>query len=212
MDKASSKQLAYVPIHKQNQIFKINKADLVYLDLGSLDHAIELWISQLKEIFIEIGNMSSQKRVARSRKNSHFSQLSYGIYKSVKIAHKIFYACLANYRLKKLIQFINNFFEVTDDMESSYSPFNLLDCTFKYLQPKKPLQKTHLAIVAVIKSLARFMALYFSNKEPLLIYSVNNPVTMNSLLEKDIDQGELILKLIFCFRSSRNVVYLIFYL
>lgn len=196
MNKASSKQLAYVPIHKKNQIFKINKADLIYLDLGNLDQAIEQWITQLKEIFIDIDNMSSKKRIARSRKNSHFSQLSYGIYKSVKIAHKIFYACLANYRLKKLIQFINNFFEITDETQNSYSPFNLLDCTFKYLKHRKPLQKTHLAIVAIIKSLARFMALYFSNKEPLLIYSVNNPVAMNSLLDKDVDQGEFKLK--FC--------------
>ena len=41
-----------------------------------------------------------------------------------------------------------------------------------------------MAIVCVVKSLARFMALYLSNKKPLFAYSVNNPLMMPSLIDE----------------------------
>lgn len=173
----------YKPIHRRGQIFKVNKADLIYLDLGNLDTAIDQWIIQLNELVETIASLSSQKRIARSKKQAQTSMLAYAVYKSVRTAHKIFYACLANYRLRKLIQFINMFFQL-DVNNSTYSPFNLLDCTFKYIRAGKPLQKAPIAILSVIKSLARLMAVYFTNKDTLFIYSVNNPVAMPGLLEK----------------------------
>ena len=181
-----SRQLNYLSIQKKSCKLKLSKADLVYMDLGQVDEAIDLWILQLNELFDNITNITSQKRVSRSKKYSQVSQLSFAIYSSIKVAHKIFYACLINYRLKKLIMFINSYFNSNDQQSS---PFNLLDNTFKYLQPPKPLQKNQAAIISVIKSLARFMALYFINK-PLLIYSVNNPLVMNSLLSKEQQQQE----------------------
>ena len=182
-----SRQLNYLSIQKKSCKLKLDKADLIYMDLGQVDEAIDLWILQLNELFDNITNMTSQKRVSRSKKYSQVPQLSFAIYKSIQIAHKIFYACLVNYRLKKLILFINSYFL----NEQQSSPFNLLDNTFKYLQPPKPLQQNQAAIISVIKSLARFMALYFTNK-PLLIYSVNNPLAMSSLISKEPEKSEAV--------------------
>jgi len=123
-------------------------------------------------------------QVARSRKHTRDSQLSRAIHKSVKTAHKIFYACLANYRLRKLIQFVNLYLCLADQ-SASYSPFSLLECTFKSLRAGKPLPRIPVAILSVIKSLARFMALYFSGREPLYIYSVSNASAMPSLVESE---------------------------
>ena len=67
-----------------------------------------------------------------------------------------------------------------------FSPFNLLDNTFKYLQRGKPLQKSHLAIVSILKSFARFLALYLmTNCETISIPSVNSPSVMPNLLEEN---------------------------
>jgi len=62
------------------------------------------------------------------------------------------------------------------------SPFNLLDNTFRHLQRGRPLQRTHLGIVATIRSLARVIALYLTNNLTVFIYPVTNPTPMPSLL------------------------------
>lgn len=182
-------QLSLNFIQKRSQLFKVNKADLIYLDFGNCEAAIEDWIKQLKSLFELIDSDKSKKRraltLAKSNSSSHYSKL---VYKSIKIALKIFYACLANYKLKKLVEIVNSFFGADlkselDTFISPYSPFNLNSNTFKHLQPPKPIQRTQIAIICLIKSLARFMALYLSSKKPLLIYSVNNPIMMPSLIQ-----------------------------
>ncbi len=84
---------------------------------------------------------------------------------------------MENYKLKKLIQFINSYFPLQQS-----SPFSLLDNTFNHIQRGKPLPSTHLAIVATLKSLARFIAIYLTN-HTIFIFSVTNPMPMPSLLE-----------------------------
>ena len=60
---ASLRQLMYQPIHRRTPLFKVNRADLIYLDLGNLDAAIDQWIGQLDEQLDTIATFSSQKRV-----------------------------------------------------------------------------------------------------------------------------------------------------
>ena len=113
-------QLSFTPIHKRTQLFKLNKADLIYLDLANVDAAIDQWLLQLNDLFHTIKNLAlPMQRATRSTKSAQTSLVSYSIHKSIKIAHKILYACLANYRLKKLIRFINSHFPCNLNSENS---------------------------------------------------------------------------------------------
>lgn len=176
----------YFPIHKQSKLFRINEADLVYLDHGDVDTAVELWLAQLNSLFEDINKNSKQKKTPK---------LPCLIYESIKIAHKIFYACLANYKLSKLLGMINNLFmsefsKFNSQDSNESNPFcrcNLSTNTFKCIQPGKPLQKVQIAIVMLVKSLARFMAFYLTDKNPLFICSVNNPIVMPSLFDTDTE-------------------------
>ena len=165
-------------IQKSKLVYKINKADFMYLAYGNSDQAIDEWISKLNEIFNKLGP---------AKKHKHLYSRNY-INKSIKIAHKIFYACLENYKLKKLILFINNYF---NDSNDNYSPFNLQLNSFKYIKPGKQLQKTQIAIVSLLKSLARFMALYFINSRPLFIDSVTDPLAIPSLFHQSSAKIEI---------------------
>jgi len=190
-------QARYSSIQSRKQIFEINRADFVYLASGDVDAAIDEWIIQLNDLFLKL--KSKKNRLIYNKKD---------VSKSIKIAHKIFYACLTNYRLKKLLQFINMYF--VEEASDEFSPFNLMKNNFKHVKPPKPLQKTHIAIVSIIKSLARFMALYFADK-PLLINSVSNPDMMPCLIDQtnsstSISQSELSKqKLIDCINNQKEV-------
>jgi hypothetical protein len=164
----------------ERQKSKINKADFIYLDLGDVEAAIDLWLAQLNFLFDQFNN--------KSRVKEPFS-LSCLIKKSVVLIHKIFYACVANFKLEKFLDIMTDYFEKNQDYFSNfYSPFNLLDSTdslFKSLEPPKPLPKEQLALVIVLKSLARFMAIYLFNiDESISINSINNPVPMKTLKQE----------------------------
>ena len=172
------KKLKFDTIQKRAQLFRINKADLVYLDLGNVELSIQLWTSQLESLFDQL----DQLKLSIHQQPSSGAKLSHLIQKSVKIAHKILYACLVNYDLERLISIFNKHFEYESN---GFSPFSLMANTFRHLRPPKPLKRTSLAVVCALKSLARFMALYFINnnlKKPLFVYSINNPQMMPNIM------------------------------
>lgn len=169
--------IKFTSIIKRKRLFKINKADLIYLNYGNLDAALDEWLTQLSYIFEDINSTNSS--------NVHSL-----VQKSIKISHKIFYACLGSYKISKLINIINKYFineqygndDSNTDSNSRYSPFNMVLSTFKYMQPYKPLVSAQISIICLLKSLARFMALYLTNSEQLFICSIQNPVIMPSII------------------------------
>ncbi len=164
---SNSKCLKYLTIDHSKQIFKVNMADLIYLDYGNMDAALDGWLNQLKSLFNQIDQESNDSK-----------NLASSIHKSIKITHKIFYACLANYKLEKLVEIIN----------LNLTPVNLNELTnFKNLQQPKPLQKIPIAIVSLLKSLGRFIALYLiDNKhhKSIYIYSIHSPKIMPNIISK----------------------------
>jgi len=62
----------------------------------------------------------------------------------------------------------------------------------------KQFRKLPISIVSCIKSLARFMALYFINTKQILIHSVSNPLQMESIL---LDQSS-----IGCIKLSKQLI------
>ena len=146
-----------------------NKGDFIYLDRGDSDQAIDEWSSHLGFLFEQINlcqNMNGKLVVD-----------------SIKIAHKIFYACLIDYKVDKLVEIINRFFlRQTDYDDDEFSLFSLNVNTFKHLRPPKPLKRAHMAAVCLVKSLTRFVANYLSDNKPhLFVYTVRHPLMMPAL-------------------------------
>jgi len=181
----TAKQIQFSSIYKRKQTFKINKADMIYLAYGDLDQAYQVWLKQLNQLIEKLKTTSKLQM-----NNSYKKDLD----KSIKIVHKIFYSCLENYELEKLIQFINSYLINDDDN----CPFSLTMNTFKHVKPMKQFRKLPISIVSCIKSLARFMALYFINTKQILIHSVSNPLQMESIL---LDQSS-----IGCIKLSKQLI------
>ncbi|CAF0732115.1 unnamed protein product [Brachionus calyciflorus] len=157
-----------IPIRKASSGFKINKADLIYLNLGNLNAAIEFWLIQL--------NKTSEKE-------------------SIIILHKIFYSCLSNYEIKKFVVILE---KLLDSEFNKYSPnfytkFSLFSNLFKNLQTLKPIVKLPIGILTILKSLARFIALYLMNNDCLFYYTINKPRPMPSLLNLDDKKSQNLL-------------------
>jgi hypothetical protein len=166
-------------IQRRKQVYKLNKADLIFLVHSNLDAAIDQWNRQLRLLIDNIRSLQMSRKAK--------SSLASLVYKSVRIAHKIFYACLANYKVNKLVLILSSLLMIDwdrmRDKSELYSQFSLLNWNFKCLEPPKRLQRTQMATISLIKSFARFVSLYLTNKQTLFIYSVNNPEQMPSLLE-----------------------------
>ena len=168
-----------------NQIYSINNGPLMKLNSGdelyyngNLDAALSAWKTELNKLLL-------------SDRHQH---------KCLKIAHKIFYSCISNYELKKFILILNDYLvnnlatnssTIVGD-ESEYSDvtyneqmtrLNLNLNTFTKLDPPKSLYISHPAIIYLLESFARFMALYFMNKTKLIIYTVNNPSLMPNIID-----------------------------
>ena len=188
----------HAPIHQKTSSIKMSKGDLAYLDLGDVDTAIDHWILELDEIIEASSKIISRTRVLKAQRR----QITFFTYKSTNLAHKCLYSLIVNYRIKKLVLFINKYFKKTN--LNLFSPFDLSKDTFKHLQPPKPLAKSPHAIVAVIQSLARFMARYFISTMELFIYSPTNPAKMPSLL--DLDSNKVNTKVEICKKRLTSIV------
>ncbi|RNA29524.1 hypothetical protein BpHYR1_050019 [Brachionus plicatilis] len=156
--------------HKSVSSVKIGKADLVYFNLGNLDKAIDFWTIQLNSMFDQPKTLVLEQR-------------------SIVIVHKMFYSCLAKYEIVKFLNILEKFVEceqckyLTKNGQNHFSPFSLFENSFKTLCIPKPLPKLPLALISILKSLARFVSLYLINHHELFHLSVTNATPMPSLAE-----------------------------
>jgi hypothetical protein len=162
----------------------MNKADIIYLEMGDVDTAISLWMAQLQFLCDQIDRGYSRKRVVVNRKAENSLNLSRLVRKSIEVGLKIFYACLANLKLEKLLAILNSFFASTNKT-NLFSLFNLTPtCVFKTLEPPKPLPRVSISIIYMIKSLVRFMAIYLTDQAASIsICSISSPRPMPSLVK-----------------------------
>jgi hypothetical protein len=157
----------------------MNKADIIYLEIGDVDAAISLWSAQLQFLSDQIHHKLSNSKQAKSERK--LSQLAR---KSIEIGLKLFYACLANFKLDSLLSILNSFYASSTNSKL-YSPFSLTPASsFKTLEPPKPLPRVSFSTLHVTKSLARFMAIYLTNQAAAIsICTVSNARPMPSLAE-----------------------------
>lgn len=157
----------------------MSKADIIYLELGDTESAINLWTAQLMFLFDKIAKNKQVSRRHSTSNSTHGARKL--VLNSIEIAHKLFYGCLASYKLEKLVTIINSFFSSINKFKV-FSPFELSEVNlFKQLQPPKPLPRIQPAILSLLKSLARFMALYLtSTSASITINSISNPTPMPS--------------------------------
>ena len=175
--------------------YEISKADLLYFNYGNLNEAINLWNIQLNSIF---DNYPSNKLSEK---------------KSISFLHKIFYACLTNYQISKFLILLEKLIEseylkYSKNGESIYSKFSLFENSFNSLSIPKPLQKLPVAIISILKSLARFISLYLINSKELFHLSIINPAPMPSLMHCVENNHTHFIKNILCkekFISSLNL-------
>jgi hypothetical protein len=162
----------------------MNKADIIYLEMGDVDTAISLWLAQLQFLCDQIDRSYNRKRVVVNKKAENSLNLSRLVRKSIEIGLKIFYACLANFKLDKLLAILNSFFTASNKT-CLFSLFSLApSCVFRTLEPPKPLPRTSISILYIIKSLVRFMAIYLTNQaDSISICSINNPRPMPNLMK-----------------------------
>lgn len=166
----------YRPINTRPHRLHINRGDLIYLDYGDVQTALIEWQKQLADLLARLDTLTrTDKVIYLTQKLQHNNEIERMRRRSIKIAHKIFYACLAHYQLDKLLNIINSYL--------TNSSFSLYLNAFRYLDPPRSLPKYPVAIVSVLKSLARFMAGYLTNtRGGLFICSVNRALEMVSIL------------------------------
>jgi hypothetical protein len=174
-------------------LHKPNKADLIWLGMGmggqtSGDDACGQWLAQLNKLLKQTTNASNNSSNNKNINNGERqTRLAFA---SVSLAHKILYACLADYDVRRFLRLFNQYFEAAFNSSTStiYTPFDLTHNTFERMRPPRPMLKTHVAIVSVLRSLARFMAAYLMNRTPLFVYSISRPTPMPSILKWSSEQ------------------------
>ena len=101
--------------------------------------------------------------------------------------HKILYACLADYKLNKLVDIVEQLLSSTTNTStaSSSHTLRLSRPALRAVRPGEALPRHPLAVVGLLKSLARFLALYLvDTQRPLFVYSVQKPTAMPNLIDE----------------------------
>lgn len=106
----------------------INPGDLALLDRGDLAFAVRHWSLEYHHVLAELDKHESVTKLPLAQKTQHFLRVAGLKERSSILAHKIFYACLSNFELDRLFEFIEaNLNSSRDD----FNKFSLFHSFFK---------------------------------------------------------------------------------
>jgi hypothetical protein len=96
------------PLSSKVMTKAINHGDIAYLDHSSIDTALECWSKELHACNHELDKLESQSKIPLSYKTQHTLKVVHLKELTMQLAHKIFYACLINYKVGRLLEFIED--------------------------------------------------------------------------------------------------------
>lgn len=106
----------------------INPGDLAYLDRGDLGFAVRHWSDEFRRVLDELDKHESITKLPLSQRTQHFLRVAGLKQRASVLVHKIFYACLVNCELDRVLEFVEtNLASSRDD----FNKFSLFQSFFK---------------------------------------------------------------------------------
>lgn len=121
-----------IPKLLSSKLNNINPGDMAYLDRGDLDYSIEIWSLDYENALNDLEKLTSQTKIPLSQKAQHFLRVSNLRELTTMLIHKIFYACLTNYRLDRLLDFLEGILIRSSLKGGDTNKYSLFKSLFRY--------------------------------------------------------------------------------